>query len=107
MAYLSLLNEIRLWRAVVGGLNEIGLWLAIGGGVIIFCWGPPQPSFQDYTAVAIEPGTPLPDGRTAGEAAAEATRQRRLYQRNSRIGLALVILGFILQAVAGLPLSAR
>ena len=53
MAYLSLLNEIRLWLAVVGGLNEIGLWLAIGGGVIIFCWGPPQPSFQGYTALAV------------------------------------------------------
>lgn len=88
-------------------LNEIGLWLAVAGGLIIFRWGPPQPSFHDYVGLAVQPGTRTPDGRTAGEIAAEATRQRRRFQCLSRIGLSLVILGFGLQAVAGLPLLAR
>ena len=83
-------------------LNEAGLLLAIVGGLIIFRWGPPQPSFQDYQALAIGLGTPLPDGRTVGEVVAKRERLQRHYQLMARLGLGLIITGFALQFVAGL-----
>jgi hypothetical protein len=83
-------------------LNEAGLLLAIVGGLIIFRWGPPQPSFQDHQALAIGLGTPLPDGRTVGEVVAERERLQRHCQLMARLGLGLIITGFALQFVAGL-----
>jgi hypothetical protein len=75
-----------LMSAVV--LNEAGLLLAIVGGLIIFRWWR------------------SPAARTAGEAAAETERLRQHYQFMARLGLALIIAGFVLQFVAGLlPVS--
>jgi hypothetical protein len=78
-------------------LTAIGLFLAIVGGVIIFFWGPPQPDFQEYTALSLEQGTPLADGRTVAEHAAEVQREKRRFRRLSRIGLGLILLGFLFQ----------
>jgi hypothetical protein len=77
-------------------LNEAGLLLAIIGGLIIFRWGPPQPSFPDYQALALGLGTPLPDGRTAG-VVAERERLQRHYQLMARLDLGLIIAGFALR----------
>jgi hypothetical protein len=83
-------------------LNEAGLLLAIVGGLIIFLWWPPQLSFQNYQWLAMGLGTPLPDGRTVGEAVVEREQLRRHYQQMARLGLGLIIVGFVLQFVAGL-----
>jgi hypothetical protein len=81
-------------------LNEAGLLSAIVSGLIIFLWWPPQLSFQDYQELAR--GTTLPDGRTVGEAVVEREQLRRHYQHIARLGLGVVIVGFVLQFVAGL-----
>jgi hypothetical protein len=60
-------------------LNETGLLLAVVGGVIIFIWGPPQPSFQAYAGLALEPGNPMPDGGTAGDIEPREKRRKRTY----------------------------
>jgi hypothetical protein len=65
-------------------LNEGGLLLAIVGGLIIFRWGR------------------CPTARTVGEAEAEREHLRQHYQRMARLGLGLIIAGFVLQFVAGL-----
>jgi hypothetical protein len=83
-------------------LNEAGLLLAIVGGLIIFLWWPPQLSFQDYQELARGFGTTLPDGRTVGEDVVEREQLRRHYQHMARLGVGLVIVGFVLQFVAGL-----
>jgi len=79
------------------GLNLIGLVLNVIGGLVIFKWGPPQPSFDKYEAVAWE-STP------EEEAKVEALERR--YRVMSRVGLGLIILGFILQLPAAVrPLT--
>jgi hypothetical protein len=69
--------------------SEIGLVFGMIGVVIIFIWGPPQPSFES-PAVARS-------GREADKEREESAKQRKWYQRNSRFGLALIFVGFGLQ----------
>jgi hypothetical protein len=88
-------------------LNFIGLLLGLIGVLFIFVWGPPQPSFQDYVPIAVEPATPLPSGKTAADIAAKARADRRLYTAMSRIGLGFIMAGFVLQAVANWPRTAN
>jgi hypothetical protein len=76
------------------GLNLIGLMLNVAGGLVIFKWGPPQPSFEKHTLVTV--------GIDPDNAAEVATLERR-HRIMSRIGLGLIILGFILQ----LPTAVR
>jgi len=47
-------------------------------------------------------GTPLPDGRTVGEAVAKRERLWRHYRLMARLGLGPIIAGFVLQFVVGL-----
>jgi len=76
------------------GLNVAGLFLNVIGGLVIFVWGPPQPGFkqQDFY---VEAGTP--------ERQAELKRLERRHRIMSRVGLGLIILGFLLQ----LPIALR
>lgn len=84
-------------------LNFVGLVLGIIVVVIIFVWGPPQPSFQEYTPISVEESTPLSSGKTAGEEAKDAARQKKLYDRMSKAGLGFILAGFVLQAIASFP----
>jgi hypothetical protein len=79
------------------GLNLIGLMLNVAGGLVIFRWGPPQPSFEREDFVAW--------GNSSREAEVEALERR--YRLMSRIGLGLIILGFVLQLPSAVrPLTA-
>jgi hypothetical protein len=40
-------------------LNFLGLVLGMIGVIFIFVWGPPQPSFQDYVALAVDPSAAI------------------------------------------------
>ncbi len=71
-------------------LNEAGILFATVGGVLIFIWGPPQPSF--------EPGTVL---YTALRPNAEQNKHR--HKRMSKIGLGIILAGFAMQAAANFP----
>jgi hypothetical protein len=78
------------------GLNLIGLMLNVIGGLVIFKWGPPQPSFEKRDFLEME--------WSPHEAEAEALEKR--YRIMSRVGLGLIILGFILQLPAAVrPLT--
>jgi hypothetical protein len=83
-------------------LNEAGLLTATIGGVMIFVWGPPQPSFE-APGLGLESGTRLSDGRAVRDAEREATWSRCYYRQMASIGLVMIILGFLAQAVANFP----
>jgi len=72
------------------GLNLIGLALNVLGGLVIFKWGPPQPSFEREDDVSWD--------NPKHEARVEALEWR--YRFMSRIGLIMIILGFMLQLPA-------
>jgi hypothetical protein len=67
------------------------------GVLIIFRYGPPQPKLEEGVGLLVEDGTPLSDGRTAGEHDRDVARLRATYSRMSKIGLLLVFLGFAFQ----------
>jgi hypothetical protein len=70
------------------------------GVVLIFFWGPPQPAFDEYVAMAVEPGTVFRDGTKASDVVDATKRWKRLHQIISGIGLALVFFGFGFQLLA-------
>jgi len=47
----------------------------------------------------VESGIPQPDGRTVKEHGDDTRRKRLLYSRRSKIGLGLILVGFIFQLV--------
>lgn len=60
--------------------------------------GPPQPSFEIGTGIAVEDDTPVDaNGRTAKQRDQETRRLRQRYSRSSKVGLAFVFLGFLFQ----------
>lgn len=81
-------------------LNRVGLVLGIVGVVVLFFYGPPQPSLEEGAGIGQEDGTPQPDGRTLAEHNLEVRARRRRHVIGSRIGLGLVLLGFLVQLVA-------
>lgn len=78
-------------------LNVIGLFMGMIGVIIIFIWGPPQPSFEEGVNIGLEDGTPLPNGKTVGQTTQERKELKGFYTMMSRIGLAFVFLGFACQ----------
>ena len=48
-------------------LNVVGLIFGMLGVVILFWWGPPQPSFEPSGARRLMPGTPLRNGLTVAQ----------------------------------------
>lgn len=84
--------------------NQIGLILCITGTSIIFIWGPPQPSFSTGVGIAVSDNTPIDDtGKTAKEHDLEVEKKEKLYSCMSKLGIALIIIGFIFQFVATKP----
>ena len=77
--------------------STVGLVLGMIGVLIIFLFGPPQPSFEEGVGVGLEDGTPLGDGRTVADHNAEVRRKRRRHSILSKVGLGLVFIGFGLQ----------
>jgi len=91
--------EVIAWSAITWqeGLNSIGLILGMAGVALLFRYGPPQPNLEPGVGLALEEGTPLPDGRTVAEHDRDVVRRRALHSHMSKVGLALVGLGFAFQ----------
>src|SRR5208337_2995756 len=86
-------------------LNVIGPGLGMIGVIIIFLWGPPQPSFQQGVCIGLEDATLLQDqgGKTVAEINAETKGRKQTYQFMSKAGLVLIFIGFGCQLVASWP----
>lgn len=81
--------------------NVIGLVLGIVGVVLIFIWGPPQPNLHTGISLGIEDATPIDDtGKTVADHNREVEALRRRHIILSRLGLALIGLGFAFQLAA-------
>ena len=72
-------------------LNSIGLFLGIVGVVIIFRWGPPQPTFI--------PGMFIDFGGSQ-EHDKLLLAERDTYKTRAAVGLGLIGIGFLFQFVA-------
>lgn len=68
-----------------------GLVLDVLGVAVLFFYGPPQPDFQEADVIV---------ARLEGEGAEEARRLKKRFTFRSRIGLSLLIVGFLLQLAA-------
>ena len=73
-------------------LNTIGLGFGIAGVVILFIWGPPQPSFDEGSYLLLM-------GQDA-QHVEDVRRLKRHYQTMSSFGLILIGLGFGAQMAA-------
>jgi hypothetical protein len=99
------MHDILNLAAVIAGfmpvhpLTAVGLVLGMIGGMMIFVWGPPQPSFPDHVGLAVEDNTRMPDGRTAKEHVGDEQRKRQTYANRSKTGLMLIIIGFAVQLI--------
>ena len=81
-------------------LNAVGLVLNIAGVILVFFYGFPQPTHEEGVGLGLEDSTPLPDGRTVAQHNEEVRKTRARYLCMSRLGLGLVVLGFLSQLVA-------
>jgi hypothetical protein len=87
-------GSLARWLAI------LGLILGMAGVAMIFRYGPPQPSLELGVGLMVESGTVLPDGQTADDRDTDVARLRQLHTNRSRIGLALVFVGFAMQLCA-------
>lgn len=83
-------------------LNQLGLGCGLAGVVLIFVWGPPQPTLEEGVGFGLEDGTPLETGITVAEHNRQVRSLRRRHTVISRLGLVLVGMGFALQFAATL-----
>ena len=81
-------------------VNSFGLLVDILGAVILFKWGFPQPSFDEGVGLGLEDGTVLEDGLSVAEHNYLVRAEKERHNRISKLGLALLILGFGFQIVA-------
>ena len=81
-------------------LNSIGLVLGMVGVLVIFRFGPPQPTHEFGVGLSLEDNTPLPGGRTVVENNRDVERNKERYSCMSKVGLAFVFFGFALQLSA-------
>lgn len=78
--------------------NTAGLCFGIAGVAMLFRWGPPQPSHDPSVGLGLEDNTPIDEtGKTVLGYGREVEAQKERYQCLSRLGLALLGLGFALQ----------
>lgn len=80
--------------------NTIGLIANMAGVALVFVYGFPQPSHEEGVGIGLEDGTMLPDGRTVAEYSQDIAAQKRRYLFCSRFGLALLVIGFLMQLCA-------
>ena len=82
-------------------LNKLGLLFGIIGVVIMFYYGPPQPSFTEGWSIDAEDGTVIDDsGKTVAQHDIEIKAQLKRFKVMSHIGMVFVGLGFISQLAA-------
>lgn len=79
--------------------STLGLLLGMAGIVLIFRWGPPQPSFDEGVRRALEEATVFDDGTKVSDIIAEQRERKRRHQFMSRFGLAFIFLGFLSQLI--------
>jgi hypothetical protein len=96
----ELRKEVPAMTVTAHCLNAIGLFLGMAGVVVIFVWGPPQPSFEESVGVALDSNTVLVDGTKISDLEKANKRLKRRHRILSRIGLGLVGVGFLFQFVA-------
>ena len=77
-------------------LNTVGFSLGIVGVVLIFIWGPPQPSLQEGRSLGIQ-------GPEVDRHNARVRSLRSRHNSRSRIGLGLILVGFGLQLIGTWP----
>lgn len=80
-------------------LTSLGIVLGMTGVVVIFIFGPPQPNLDEGVGLGLEDGTPLSDGRTVADHNDDIKICSKQYALRSKIGLALVFAGFLLQLI--------
>jgi hypothetical protein len=78
-------------------LNSIGLVLNMIGVLVIFRYGPPQPTHEPGIGLGLEDNNRLEDGRTVAEHKRDVEKNKKLYSCMSKIGLGLVFIGFAVQ----------
>jgi hypothetical protein len=81
-------------------VNTIGLIFGILGVLLLFKWGPPQPSFERGVALGLEDGTKLPNGKTVAQHDADIEALTKRHKCMSQIGLVLIGLGFAFQLLS-------
>jgi hypothetical protein len=86
--------------AVLRWLNVVGLTFGMIGVLLIFIWGPPQPSFQRGVPLVLEDSNVLPNGKTVKQNNEDIAAQERFYRMMSQLGLVLIFVGFGCQLVA-------
>lgn len=88
-------------------LNFVGLVFNILGVVIAFFFARPQPSHDEGISTGLELGTFLPEVKmTVAQFNVVVEKRRKRYLLLSNIGLMLMGLGFVLQAIAAWPAAA-
>jgi hypothetical protein len=78
----------------------------LGVGIVFFV-GFPQPEHDGVVAITLQDATPLSDGRTVGQVAADAARRKVIYRVLSIVGLLCMFVGFLLQFVDAYSMSAK
>lgn len=81
-------------------INSFGLVLGIVGVGILFKWGFPQPSFEESVSIGLEDANVLKNGLTVAENNKNVKEEKEQYTNISKLGLALIIIGFAFQFVA-------
>ena len=81
-------------------IASLGLILDIIGVIFLFIWGPPTPSMEGSVGLALESGTVLSDGTKIEDIEKEQLREKAIHSRMSKVGLGLILFGFILQLIA-------
>jgi hypothetical protein len=89
-------------RGLLKYLNALGLVLCMIGAILIFLWGPPQPSFKPGVTIGLENATVLPDGKTVAQHDKEVIANKQFYKYMSQFGLTLIFMGFGCQLGASL-----
>jgi hypothetical protein len=81
-------------------VNSIGLGMDIIAGVILFFYGPPQPSLEEGVGLGLEDDTTLASEMKVAEHNEQVRRLRSKYTVISRFALGLLALGFLVQLIA-------
>lgn len=81
-------------------ITTVGLVLDIIGAVILFFYGPPQPSFEESVGLALEDATPLGEHETVANHKEWVRRKRERYATISKVSMLIIAVGFLLQLVA-------
>lgn len=79
--------------------NTLGLVANVIGAAIVFRYGLPQPDFKEGTYLVVGSATVLPDGRTGAEHDADTRAKRDRHALVSKVGMSVLILGFVLELV--------